>query len=88
MNVPFIRKTLLAATFIWELHNCERGAGLHPAIATTSTILAAVMAITLLAMITSRRTSNGRHFGLIERGFYLTMTAWLATVAVLTVLPG
>lgn len=84
---------LAAAAFVcaglaaWQLARLLRHDGLHPAIATISAVLAAVMAITLLAMVTSRRAGIGR-FGLIERGFYLTMTAWLATVAVLGVLPG
>ncbi len=70
----------------WQLAKLLRHDTLHPAIATASTALAAVMTIMLLAMLVSVRTGQGRYFGLIERGFYLSMTAWLATVAVLFVL--
>ncbi len=69
----------------WQFASLLSHDSLHPAVATTSTVLAAVMAITLLAMGTSRRAEGGRSFGLIERGFYLAMTAWLATVAVLLI---
>jgi hypothetical protein len=85
---------LAAAAFVgaslaaWQLAKLLRHDSLHPAIATASATLAVVMTITLLAMIASGRAAQGRYFGLIERGFYLSMTAWLATVAVLLFLPG
>ena len=85
--------TLAAAAFVgaglaaWQLAKLLRHDSLHPAIATTSTVLAAVMALTLIAMVISVRSAHHRYFGLIERGFYLGMTAWLATVAVLLILP-
>lgn len=85
---------LAAAAFVgaglaaWQLAKLLRHDSLHPAIATASAVLAAVMTLTLIAMVTSARSARHRYFGLIERGFYLSMTAWLATVAVLLILPG
>lgn len=82
---------LAAAAFVgaglaaWQLARLLQRDSLHPAVAATSTALAAVMALALVAMVTSRRTGRREYFGLIERGFYLSMTAWLATVAVLLI---
>jgi hypothetical protein len=84
---------LAAAAFVgaglaaWQLAKLLHHDSLHPAIAATSTALAAVMTLSLLAMVAGRRSAAHRYFGLIERGFYLSMTAWLATVAVLFILP-
>lgn len=47
-----------------------------------SGVLAAVMLVSLVAMATRRRGAAG-NFGLVERIFYLGMTAWLCLVAVL-----
>lgn len=58
--------------------------GLHPAIATASSALAAAMAAALLGMLLSGR-SGLRYFGAIERMFYALMTVWLAAVAVLLI---
>lgn len=83
---------LAAAAFVgaglaaWQLAKLLHYDRLHPDIAATSTALGAVMTLTLLAMV-SLRSADQQYFGLIERGFYLSMTAWLATVAVLLTLP-
>ena len=66
----------------WRLANLLGRDGIHPAVAGASDAFAALMAISLVAMVVDRR-SGGKHFGLIERGFYLGMSAWLATVAAL-----
>ncbi|HWF82752.1 MAG TPA: DUF998 domain-containing protein [Streptosporangiaceae bacterium] len=85
--------TLAAAAFVgaglaaWQLAKLLRHDSLHPAIATASTAFAALMTLTLIAMVITVRSGHHRYFGLIERGFYLSMTAWLATVAVLLILP-
>lgn len=85
---------LAAAAFVgaglaaWQLAKLLHYDSLHPAVAATSTALAGLMTLTLIGMIASRRAASGRYFGLIERGFYVGMTAWLATVAVLLILPG
>lgn len=55
--------------------------------ATLSGVLAAVMLALLVAMMVDRRAGTGR-FGLIERAFYLTMTAWLVAVGVLLAVAG
>ncbi len=47
-----------------------------------SGVLAAVMLGSLVAMATGRRAGTGS-FGLVERIFYLGMTAWLVVVAAL-----
>ena len=51
-------------------------------LATVSNALAAVMLVALFAMVVDHRTSGG-HFGIIERAFYVGMTAWLIAVDVL-----
>lgn len=56
-------------------------------IATLSSALAAVMLAALLAMVVDHRT-GGRHFGLVERAFYLAMTGWLVAVAALLATTG
>lgn len=55
---------------------------LHPTVASVTSGLGIAMGLSLLAMALDRR-AGGRHFGLIERVFYLAMTPLLATVAVL-----
>lgn len=50
--------------------------------ATLTEAFAAVMIAALVAMVFDRRTGGGR-FGLVERAFYLGMTAWLVTLGVL-----
>lgn len=52
-----------------------------PTLAATSGALAVLMFIALFAMSLDRRIGS-RHFGLLERAFYLAMTAWLVTVGV------
>ena len=47
-----------------------------------SGVLAAAMLASLIAMAVGRRAGSGS-FGLVERIFYLSMTAWLVTVAAL-----
>jgi hypothetical protein len=58
--------------------------GIHPGIAAASDVLALLMALSLIGMALARRTP---YFGVVERAFYVCMTAWLATVAVLVCLP-
>jgi hypothetical protein len=101
MDAPGARRTatgrrhgeLAVAAFVgvglaaWQLARLLRHDSLHPAIAATSTALAVVMALALIAMVLSTRSEHSGYFGLIQRGFYLGMTAWLATVAVLLTLP-
>lgn len=72
----------------WQLATLLGHDSLHPAIATASAVLAALMAVTLIAMVASAHGGSGRYFGPIERGFYLSVTAWLAIVAVLLIQPG
>jgi hypothetical protein len=50
--------------------------------ARVSGILSLVMLLALVAMVVDRRT-GGRHFGIVERFFYLGMTAWLIALALL-----
>jgi hypothetical protein len=59
---------------------------IHPDVATVSNVLAVLMLIAFLGMMLTR-LSRGHYFGLVERGFYVLMTAWLVTVAVLIALP-
>lgn len=56
--------------------------GVHPGIAAVSGVLAVLMACSLIAMAFNRRAGGG-YFGLIERSFYLWMTAWLTAVAIM-----
>lgn len=56
--------------------------GLHPAIATTSSVLAVAMAVALVAMVLGGRSGRA-YFGAVERAFYVLMSAWLVVVAVL-----
>ena len=53
-----------------------------PTLATLSNALAAAMLVALFAMVVDHRMSGG-HFGIIERAFYLAMTAWLIALGVL-----
>lgn len=55
--------------------------------AALSGALAALMLAALLAMAVDRRT-GGNRFGLVERGFYLGMTAWLVALDVLLATSG
>lgn len=57
---------------------------IHPGIAAASGVLALLMTLSLIGMALVRRA---RYFGGVERAFYVCMTAWLATVAVLVCLP-
>lgn len=50
-------------------------------LASVSNALAIAMLLALFAMVVDRRT-NGGHFGVVERAFYLAMTAWLIALAV------
>lgn len=54
----------------------------QPGVAGASAALGAAMLVAFVAMGVDRRVAGG-HFGLIERAFYATMTAWLVLVAVL-----
>lgn len=75
----------LAVTFAAQrLANLVNEDRIHPSIGTASNVLAAVMVVCLVMMVVDRRAGGGL-FGLIERIFYLGMTAWLALVAVLLV---
>jgi hypothetical protein len=56
--------------------------GIDPRIAGASTVLAVLMVVTLVAIGIDRR-AGGRHFGLVERCFYVCMTTWLVVVAAL-----
>lgn len=58
--------------------------GIDPGIAAADRVLALLMAISLIAMALGRRR---KYFGGAERLFYLCMTAWLTSVAVLVCLP-
>jgi hypothetical protein len=55
---------------------------LHPAVAHASAVLAVVMVATLIGM-GFVRSGAVKYFGLVERFFYLAMTAWLVVVAAL-----
>lgn len=68
-----------------EMANLLDKDGAHPGIAATSSALAVLMALSLIGMVVSRRVDL---FGAAERVFYVFMTGWLATVAVLVCLPG
>jgi hypothetical protein len=72
----------------WQFARLLNYDSVHPAIATASTIIATLMTVALVGMIVSRRAANAKYFGLIERVFYLGMTAWLATVAALLLVSG
>lgn len=54
----------------------------HPELGAASAVVAVLMLASFVAMGVARR-SGGAYFGLVERGFYVCMTAWLATVALL-----
>lgn len=54
----------------------------HHAFAAVSGVLAAAMVLCLLGMIVAAR-GGGAFVGLLERGWYLCATGWLALVAVL-----
>jgi hypothetical protein len=56
--------------------------GIHPAVASASDALAFLMLIAFVSMTVSRKPQGG-FFGLAERGFYVSMTAWFAIVAVM-----
>lgn len=56
---------------------------LDPTVAGVSAALSVLMIAALVGMTVDRRGFGSRYIGLIERVFYLGMTAWLATVAVL-----
>lgn len=71
----------------WRLARLLTNDRLYPSIASTTGVLATLMAISLVAMALNRR-GGGRYFGLIERGFYVCMTAWLASIAVMLVSSG
>jgi hypothetical protein len=60
---------------------------LDATMAAFSGVLAAVMLAALLALGLDRRTGGG-HFGIIERAFYLGMTAWLVGLDVLLATAG
>lgn len=66
----------------WRLADLLGQDTIHPGVAGASEAFAILMAISLVAMVVDRR-SGGNHFGLLERSFYVWMSAWLATVAVL-----
>ncbi len=74
----FLGATVAAGLMARVLHSDN----LHSRYATASSILALLMALSLVAMVVDGRTQGGR-FGLIERGFYVFMTAWLVLVAVM-----
>ena len=57
-------------------------ARIHPSLAGASAGLGVAMLAALVGMGLDRR-GGGRHFGLIERGFYGCCTAWLVVVALL-----
>lgn len=63
------------------------GSLLGSSTATASTVLGALMLVSLLGMAASRRTS-GVGFGAIERAFYVLMTAWLVLVPVQALIRG
>lgn len=65
----------------WQFARLLRVDGVYPAIATASGLLATLMAVSLVVMTLSRRARVG-YFGLIERVFYIGMTAWLVLVAI------
>lgn len=65
------------------LHNVLHADHLEPRFATASRVLALLMLATFLGMGIARRTEGRRYFGLVERGFYLCMTAWLVVAATL-----
>ncbi len=58
--------------------------GPHPAIATTSSVLAAAMGASLLTMALSGQFGL-HYFRAVERVFYALMTTWLVAVAMLLV---
>jgi hypothetical protein len=55
---------------------------IHPALASASDVLSVLMLATFVAMAVSRHL-GAQFYGLAERGFYVSMTAWLALVAIL-----
>lgn len=63
------------------LHNLLHGDHLYIGFATASHVLALLMLATFVGMGIARRTEGRRYFGLVERVFYLCMTAWLVLVA-------
>lgn len=56
--------------------------GIDAGYATASGTLAVLMLVSFIAMGTARRAGGG-YFGVIERGFYACMSAWLVLVAAL-----
>ncbi len=56
----------------------------HPALGAASGTIAVLMLASFVGMGVSGR-AGGRYFGLIERGFYACMTAWLVIVALVLV---
>lgn len=74
----FVAVALAAVELSRTVGHDHLGAAFGP----VSGVLAAVMLGSLVAMVAGRRAGRGS-FGLVERIFYLSMTAWLVTVATL-----